>query len=135
MVADTQTSIESAFKQKIQTWQPSAALVFSCATRKGILGSRTPEELLILKKHLPVHVPIMGFYCFGEFGPLQKNQISHMHNSTMVTLLLGEKGSQPSVAIPADPNSASEPHPRKGVDENSFEQLHHENLYIMKIYI
>jgi serine phosphatase RsbU (regulator of sigma subunit) len=132
MVADTQTSIESAFKQKIQTWQPSAALVFSCATRKGILGSRTPEELLILKKHLPVHVPIMGFYCFGEFGPLQKNQISHMHNSTMVTLLLGEKGSQPSVAIPADPNSASEPHPRKGVDENSFEQLHHENLYLKR---
>ena len=131
MVAFTQNSIETAFQQKLQTWQPSAALVFSCVTRKGILGTRTPEELQILKNHLPANVPIMGFYSFGEFSPLQKNQISRMHSSTMVTLLLGEKGSRPATTMYTDPTPVSEPRLHKE-DQNRYEQLQNENLYLKR---
>jgi serine phosphatase RsbU (regulator of sigma subunit) len=132
MVAYTQAAIGSAFKQITQTWRPAAALVFSCITRKAILGTRTPEELQILRDHLPADVPIMGFYSFGEFGPLQKNQLSRMHSSTMVTLLLGEKDSRPDAATIADQPPASEPVGPKADDQTTLAQLQNENLYLKR---
>ena len=132
MIENTQTSIESAFQQATQTWRPSAALVFSCVTRKGILGTRTSEELHILKNHLPAHVPIMGFYSFGEFSPLQKNQISRMHSSTMVTLLLGEKGSRPVTPRRTDQLPVTEPILPREQDENTLEQLQLKNQYLKR---
>ena len=132
MVEFTQTSIEAAFSQITQRWQPAAALVFSCVTRKGILGTRTPEELNILKNHLPAHVPILGFYSFGEFSPLQKNQISRMHSSTMVTLLLGEKGSRPVTPRRTDQLPVTEQILPREQNENTLEQLQLKNQYLKR---
>ena len=132
MVEFTQTSIEAAFSQITQRWQPAAALVFSCVTRKGILGTRTPEELHILKNHLPAHVPILGFYSFGEFSPLQKNQISRMHSSTMVTLLLGEKGSRPVTPSRTDQLPVTDPILPREQNENTLEQLQLKIQYLKR---
>jgi serine phosphatase RsbU (regulator of sigma subunit) len=132
MVEFTQASIESAFSQVTHRWQPAAALVFSCVTRKGILGTRTPEELQILKNQLPAQVPIMGFYSFGEFSPLQKNQISRMHSSTMVTLLLGEKGSRAVTPRRTDQLPVTEPILAREQDENTLEQLQLKNQYLKR---
>ncbi len=63
------------------------ALAFSCALRKYILGTQTPKELQLLKTHLPPHLPIIGFYSFGEFSPLARHHPSRFHNATLVSLL------------------------------------------------
>jgi serine phosphatase RsbU (regulator of sigma subunit) len=132
IVANTQTSLKTAFGQLTATWLPAAALVFSCVTRKGILGTRTAEELQILKNNLPAHVPIFGFYSFGEFSPLQKNQISHMHSSTMVTLLLGEKSSPPASETITAPDWAPMPSKPGHDDHSTLEQLQRQNLFLKR---
>lgn len=69
---------------------PDAALVFSCAARKQILGTRTGEEALLIRGDLRPDLPTCGFYAYGEFAPLAPGQPSRFHNETIVTLLLGE---------------------------------------------
>ncbi len=68
--------------------KPSLALCVSCAGRKQILGSRTEEEGRIVNELLG-DVPAAGFYGYGEIAPLTKDGISHYHNETFTTLLLG----------------------------------------------
>jgi hypothetical protein len=67
---------------------PEAALVFSCAVRKYLLGSRTGTEFDIARKELGPDLPIFGFYCFGEIAPLESGS-DRFHNETIVALLLG----------------------------------------------
>ena len=67
---------------------PDAALFFSCASRRQLLGSRTKEEYELANKTL-AGTPICGFYTNGEISPLQGNGSSHIHNETFVTLLIG----------------------------------------------
>lgn len=71
-------------------WQPSAGLIFSCATRKHILGTQTTEEIKLLQAHMPPGTALMGFYSFGEISPLEAGRQSLLHNCTFITLLLGE---------------------------------------------
>jgi hypothetical protein len=68
--------------------QPALALCISCAGRKQILGSRTQEEARIVNELLG-NVPAVGFYGYGEIARLEKDGISHYHNETFTTLLLG----------------------------------------------
>ena len=68
--------------------KPALALCISCAGRKQILGSRTPEEVRIVKELLG-DVPAAGFYGYGEIARLEEDGISHYHNETFTTLLLG----------------------------------------------
>jgi hypothetical protein len=68
--------------------KPALALCVSCAGRKQILGSRTPEEGRILHD-LIGDVPAVGFYGYGEIVPLVNDGISHFHNETFIALLLG----------------------------------------------
>ena len=85
-------------------WQPAAGLVFSCATRKQILGTQITEELKMLRAHLPAGLPIMGFYSFGEIGPLVPGGGSLLHNCTFVALLIGDAGDRaPLTATAAAP--------------------------------
>jgi hypothetical protein len=67
---------------------PALALCISCAGRKQILGSRTQEEGRIVSELLG-DVPAAGFYGYGEIARLAKDGISHYHNETFTTLLLG----------------------------------------------
>ena len=68
--------------------KPALALCISCAGRKQILGSRTQEEGRIVNELLG-DVPAAGFYGYGEIARLAKDGISHYHNETFTTLLLG----------------------------------------------
>ena len=68
--------------------KPALALCISCAGRKQILGSRTQEEVRIVNELLG-DVPAAGFYGYGEIARLAKDGISHYHNETFTTLLLG----------------------------------------------
>lgn len=70
-------------------WEPAFALAFSCAFRKGILGTQAQTELQILKENLPSNLPIAGFYSFGEISPLTPGGSSVAHGATLVTLLVG----------------------------------------------
>jgi sigma-B regulation protein RsbU (phosphoserine phosphatase) len=70
-------------------------VAFSCAFRKDILGTRTPEELAILRKVLPPGLPMSGFYSFGEIAPLERRQPTRLHGATLVTLLVGQKDGGP----------------------------------------
>ncbi len=71
------------------TAPPAAALVFSCAIRKMVLGTRTGLELDIARDELGSSVPICGLYCYGEIAPLATGA-TRFHNETIVTVLLGE---------------------------------------------
>jgi hypothetical protein len=55
-----------------------------------MLGTRTEEELRILKENLPPQIPISGFYTYGEIAPLVKSQESFFHGATLVRLLMGQ---------------------------------------------
>ena len=69
---------------------PSGALIFSCAVRKFLLGTRTDEEVESARDILPASLPIAGMYCVGEIAPTGTDEASHFLNETFVTLLLGE---------------------------------------------
>ena len=68
--------------------KPEAALCFSCAARKNLLGTRIGEEYEILKNHFP-DLPIIGFYGYGEFSPIKPRSRPRFHNVSFVCLLLG----------------------------------------------
>jgi hypothetical protein len=71
--------------------EPAAALFFSCAARKILLGTRTPEELKLIRKTLGETVPICGFYGYGEISPNMGDASgTKYHNESFVTLLIAE---------------------------------------------
>jgi hypothetical protein len=73
---------------------PLAALLFSCASRRQILGRRVREEYEqvqhCLTQSLAQPLLSFGFYTNGEIAPLQQQGVTHYHNETFITLLLGE---------------------------------------------
>ncbi|MGB3299233.1 MAG: FIST N-terminal domain-containing protein [Phormidesmis sp.] len=89
---------QQSTQQALETYpgqMPAAALFFSCASRRQILGSRTKEEFDQAQRYLtqssPVQaLPSCGFYANGEISPLQHKGETYLHNETFITLLLGE---------------------------------------------
>ncbi len=130
VIADTETSIKTIAHAYDRKWRPASALAFSCAARKQILGTRTKEELRILKNFLPERLPICGFYTFGELSPMRQNDSSRLHNCTLVTLLIGEE----EATIPARLNvDESLPRPPESTrPEATVEQLKGENRFLLK---
>ncbi|MGL5080240.1 MAG: FIST signal transduction protein [Microcoleaceae cyanobacterium] len=70
---------------------PAAALLFSCVARRQILGSRACEEYELIQSCLTQNLPCFGFYSNGEIAPLEQQGLTHFHNETFITLLLGEE--------------------------------------------
>ena len=71
--------------------QPAVALVFSCAARKLLLGTRTVEELKLIRSTLGDAVTICGFYGYGEISPhVGDGTGAKSHNESFVTLLLAD---------------------------------------------
>jgi hypothetical protein len=68
---------------------PSAALLFSCAVRKFLLGTRTGQEVTEARALLPADLPLVGMYCGGEIAPVDGTNTSRFLNETFVALLLG----------------------------------------------
>lgn len=69
---------------------PSLAMMFSCTGRKIALGTKVKEEVARVKKGVLDDLPMTGFYTFGEIGPVSDHTRARYHNTTFVTLLLGE---------------------------------------------
>lgn len=83
-------SIGKAFADYPHGRSPAAALVFSCAARRTLLGTRTEEEISLVKSVLGPTIPVMGFYAYGEIGPnTSADGVSNCHYETFVSLILG----------------------------------------------
>jgi len=83
-------SIAKAFADYPHGKTPAAALLFSCAARKLMLGTHTSEEIGIVESVIGPQIPVCGFYGYGEIGPLDtKDPASKYHNETFVSLILG----------------------------------------------
>ena len=94
-MADKETLIDSclcSLQQALKTFPgeaPAVALVFSCAGRKMSMGTQIVREVQTVQSQLPT-IPFAGFYCYGEFGPLQRGDRYLFHGATFVTVLVGE---------------------------------------------
>lgn len=82
------TSIQAA-RAAYGEGEPDAVLLFSCAARKQLLGTRTPEECANITAALPPGTSFAGFYANGEIGPPQPGALSQFHNETLVSVLIG----------------------------------------------
>lgn len=71
--------------------KPDAALLFSCACRKRLLGTQTKEELEIVKSVVSDSLHICGFYTYGEIAPARADGRVLFHNDSFVTVLIGER--------------------------------------------
>ena len=69
---------------------PDLALVFSCAARHHVLGTRVGLEIGQLQERIPAGVPVIGFYTFGEICPMAESPAPFHHSCTFVTGLIGE---------------------------------------------
>jgi hypothetical protein len=68
---------------------PDGALLWSCATRRFLLGTRASREVDVVRSTLGAATPVAGFYCLGEIAPIVDGEVSQFHNATMVAVLLG----------------------------------------------
>ena len=69
---------------------PSIALMFSCTGRKLTLGTKTREEIARASASFDQPLPMSGFYTFGEIGPASNHTRARYHNTTFVSLLMGD---------------------------------------------
>ena len=89
ILSGTRQSLAAATADFPAGTRPEAALMFSCVTRRILLGSRASTEVALARTELGPSVPLAGLYCYGEIGPIAGASSSRYLNSTFVTLLLG----------------------------------------------
>ena len=111
MISDVRQTLETESASSSDEWQATAGLIFSCATRKHILGTQTTEEIKLLQANMPTGTALMGFYSFGEISPLEEGRDSLLHNCTFITLQLGEHCGARSTAATLPRKPAVEPVP------------------------
>lgn len=85
----TKASIADALAGFPAGIRPDGALLFSCATRKFLLGTRAGREIELVREILGESVPVGGLYCMGEIAPMASTDQTRFHNATMVSVLLG----------------------------------------------
>ncbi len=85
----TRASVADALSRYPAGKTPDAALIFSCATRRFLLGTRAGREVELVRDALGEAVPIAGFYCLGEIAPASSVDRTQFHNATLVSVLLG----------------------------------------------
>jgi hypothetical protein len=68
---------------------PKVVFCYSCMARKIVLGRKTEEEIDQVRARFGSHVPIIGFYSYGEFSPEGPAAPSHLHNETITLSVLG----------------------------------------------
>ena len=89
IVEGAKTSISDALAAFPAGRAPDAALLYSCATRRFLLGTRAGREIELVREILGSATPIAGMYCMGELAPRPAAGASQFHNATMVAVLLG----------------------------------------------
>ncbi len=89
IITASKVSLEMAW-QSYPGEKPAAALFFSCAWRRWVLGTQVNREYeAIVQSSTQESLPCCGFYTFGEIVPLSPQGEAWVHNTTFVTLLLG----------------------------------------------
>ncbi len=90
-VKAAQTAAEIALSQ-LEGRPPRFILMFNCMARNKLLGVRCNEENQTVQNAIGQDVPMMGFYTYGEQGPLlgKKGTPAYFHNETMTLLVVGE---------------------------------------------
>ena len=82
-------------KSSLRGVKPQAILMLSCVGRKLVLGRRIQEEIEIVQKVLGDDIPLIGFYTYGEIGPIDKMELdlatTKFHNETVVLWVLGSE--------------------------------------------
>lgn len=66
--------------------RPAAALLFSCVGRGRGLYGRANHDSAVLREQLGAALPIVGFFCNGEIGPVIGR--THLHGYTSAMLLV-----------------------------------------------
>jgi len=90
LLAGAKSSAEKARASMLGA-DPAAALVFSCASRHALLGTRVGEETRLLQEQVGESVPVAGFYTMGEICSPARSATPVHHVSTFVTVLIGEE--------------------------------------------
>jgi hypothetical protein len=62
---------------------------YSCMARKIVLGSRTREEIELIRQKIDPNLPIAGFYSYGEYSPMRCGSTSYLHNETATVSVIG----------------------------------------------
>ncbi len=62
---------------------------YSCMARKIVLGSRTQEEIELIRRKIGPDIPIAGFYSYGEYSPIKCRGASYLHNETATVSVIG----------------------------------------------
>jgi hypothetical protein len=89
IVDGARASIADAIATFPEGRSPDGALLYSCVTRRFLLGTRAGREIEQVRERLGSEVPVAGFYCVGEIAPMPLAGGSQFHNATMVAVLLG----------------------------------------------
>jgi hypothetical protein len=90
--ADILTASLTAFEEALNTYpgkEPAAALFFSCAWRRWILGTQTAKEYQAISERVAADFLSCGFYTYGEISPLSQQGQTFFHNTTFTALLIG----------------------------------------------
>jgi hypothetical protein len=85
----TRSAVSTAMRDFPAGRSPEGALVFSCAIRKLVLGTRAGREIEMTRDLVGAGLPVAGFYCFGEIAPISPANAVRFHNDTIVAVLLG----------------------------------------------
>jgi hypothetical protein len=68
----------------------SLALLVSCIGRRLLMGQRIEDEILAVREILPMDVPQVGFYSYGEIAPHSDSGVCELHNQTMTITVISE---------------------------------------------
>jgi hypothetical protein len=98
MIGDRDKAIAAAkqaagvAREQLEGAEPKFILMFNCMARNKLLGVRCHEENTEVSEAIGSSVPMVGFYTYGEQGPLlgKKNTPAYFHNETMTLLVVGE---------------------------------------------
>lgn len=90
LLAGARSSAEKA-SASLSGGDASAAVVFSCASRHALLGTRVGEETRLVQEQVGASVPVIGFYTMGEICSPEGSANPVHHVSTFVTVLIGEE--------------------------------------------
>lgn len=68
---------------------PQIIFCYSCMARKIVLGRRTEEEIERVQAQFDSHVPLIGFYTYGEFCPVGCAAQNYLHNESIALSAIG----------------------------------------------
>jgi small ligand-binding sensory domain FIST len=80
------TELHELISAKASDPAPAAALLFSCVGRGRGLYNRPNHDSAVIREHFGATLPITGFFCNGEIGPVIGRTYLHGYTSAMLLL-------------------------------------------------